>query len=186
MSTVTFVTGNASKAAYLTKCLGFPVQHHKVDVPEIQSLDLQEVVEHKVRAAYKLLQRPVLVEDVSLEFTALGRLPGTFIRFYVDEVPLETICRTLDGLNRGAVARCVFGYYDGSDDVQFFESSMPGMIAEHPRGNGGYGWDKLFIPDGYSQTRAEMNTVDDEKTYTTIKPFAKLREFLQAKVGYNN
>jgi len=115
---------------------------------------------------------------VALEFKAFGRLPGAFIRFYVEEVPFETICRSLDGLGREATARCVFGYYDGKN-LHFFEGSMNGTIAEHPRGERGYGWDKIFIPQGYTQTRAEMNEADDEKTYTTIKPFAQLRDFLK-------
>ena len=47
----------------------------KLDLDEIQSLDLREIVEHKVRQAYEKCGKPVLVENASLEFTALGRLP---------------------------------------------------------------------------------------------------------------
>lgn len=126
MTNITFITGNQNKADYLAKYLGFPVSHQKVDLEKIQSLDLKEVVNHKVRQAYDVVKTPVLVEDVALEFSALGRFPGTFIKFLVDEVPFETICRMLDGLSRDAIARCVFGY-------------------------------------------------DDQKTYTTIKPFAALK-----------
>jgi non-canonical purine NTP pyrophosphatase (RdgB/HAM1 family) len=138
MSKITFITGNQSKADYLSKYLGFEVSHQKIELDEIQSLDLQEVVEHKVRQAYKIVNGPVLVEDVSLEFKALGRLPGTFIKFYVDEIPFETICRTLDGLNREATARCIFGYFDGQT-LEFFEGSLVGSIAEHPEGDNGFG-----------------------------------------------
>lgn len=72
---ITFITGNAKKAEYLEKYLGFPVAHEKLDLDEIQSLDLREIVEHKAKQAYEKIGSPVLVEDVSLEFTALGRLP---------------------------------------------------------------------------------------------------------------
>jgi inosine triphosphate pyrophosphatase len=180
MQPITFITGNPAKAAYLASYLEVAVAHQKIELTEIQSLDLRMVVAHKVRAAYDIVRTPVLVEDVALEFSALGRLPGTFIRFYVDEVAFETICRTLDGLSRKAVARCVFGYYDGMT-MQLFEGYMNGMIAEHPRGKRGYGWDQLFIPEGYTQTRAEMNEADDKATYTTIKPFAALRDFLNSE-----
>ena len=54
----------------------------------------------------------MLVEDVSLEFTALEDY-RVHSSIYVDEVPFETICRTLDGMDRDSIARCVFGYYDG-------------------------------------------------------------------------
>lgn len=180
MIDITFITGNQNKADYLSKYLGFPVKHYKIDLDEIQSLDLRTVVKHKLLQAYEEIKQPVLVEDVSLEFEALGRLPGTFIRFYVDEVPFETICRTLDGLSRNATAKSIYGYYDGTD-MEFFESGMRGVIADHPRGENGWGWDKIFIPDGYMQTRAELDEEEDKKTYMKIKPFDKLKAFLQNK-----
>lgn len=177
MQDITFITGNQNKANYLAKYLGFPVKHVKLDLDEIQSLDLKEIVERKVRQAYQEVQGPVLVEDVSLEFTALGGLPGPFIRFFVEEVPFETICSMVDGKTRKATARCVFGYYDGQQ-VQMFEGTLNGEIAKTPAGENGFGWDRIFIPEGYSCTRAELNEEDDQKTYTQIKPFAQLKEFL--------
>lgn len=180
MTDITFITGNQSKADYLAKYLDHPVKHMKIDLTEIQSLDLHEVVEHKVRQAYDHVHGPVLVEDVSLEFVAWGRLPGTFIKFFVDEVPFEIICRMLDGQDRSAVARCVFGYYDG-EKVEFIEGGLGGRIAEEPAGENGFGWDKIFIPDGYTVTRASLDQDDDKITYASIKPFAELKKFLQSK-----
>lgn len=176
MKDITFITGNQNKADYLARYLEFPVKHTKLDLDEIQSLDLKEIVEHKVRQAYEKIKTPVIVEDVSLEFVALGQLPGPFIKFFVDTVPFETICAMLNGMSRKAIARCVFGYYDGKN-LELFEGHMNGEIAEKPAGENGYGWDKLFIPEGYTTTRAEMNEEDDRKTYTQIKPFAQLKEF---------
>lgn len=174
-----FITGNQDKADYLAKHLGIEIDHQKVDLDELQSLDLHEVVEHKVKQAYDLIQKPVLVEDVSLEFTALGKLPGTFVKFFVDESGLESMCRMLDGFeDRSAVAKCTFGYFDG-ETLKLIDGGLKGRIADHPRGENGFGWDQIFIPDGYGdQTRAEMDLEDDEKSYATIKPFAALREFL--------
>ena len=179
MTDITFITGNQNKADYLAKYLGFPIEHKKINLDEIQSLDLKEIVEHKVRQAYDVVKTPVLVEDVALEFSALGRFPGTFIKFLVDEVPFGTICRMLDGLNRTAVARCVFGFYDGTE-VKLFEGSLNGTIANQPAGENGFGWDKIFIPEGYAVTRAELDEEDDRKTYTTIKPFAELKGYLES------
>lgn len=179
MPAITFITGNQSKADYVSRYLGFKVSHRKIELEEIQSLDLKEVVEHKVKQAYAIINAPVLVEDVSLEFKALGRLPGTFIRFYVDEVPFETICRTLDGLSREATARCVFGYYDGNK-LRLFESSLDGTIAMHPIGENGFGWDKIFIPQGYNVTRASLDEEANKITYLKIKPFEQLKSFLIA------
>lgn len=177
---ITFITGNQKKADYLAKYLGYPVDHVKLDLDEIQSLNLNEIVEHKVRQAYEKIKKPVIVEDVSLEFEALNGLPGPFIRFFVDNVPFETICSMINGQSRPATAKCVFGYYDG-EEVKLFEGGLGGNIAEAPAGENGYGWDKLFIPDGYSVTRAQLSEEDDQKTYLQIKPFAALKTFLESK-----
>jgi inosine/xanthosine triphosphate pyrophosphatase family protein len=49
----------------------------------------------------------------------------------------------------------------------------------HPRGEGGYGWDKIFMPEGYNGlTRAELSPEDDMKSYNTLRDTASLRDFL--------
>ncbi|MFA7662948.1 MAG: non-canonical purine NTP pyrophosphatase [Patescibacteria group bacterium] len=174
---VTFITSNQKKADYLAKYLGFSVKHVQLDLDEIQSLDLKEIVEHKVRQAYNKIKTPVIVDDVSLEFEALNGLPGPFIKFFVDNVPLETICSMVNGKTRHATAKCVFGYYDGVI-LKLFESSLDGEIAESPAGENGYGWDCFYIPLGYTVTRAQLSEEDDQKTYMQIKPLAALKEFL--------
>lgn len=179
MKDVTFITGNQNKADYLARYLDTPVRHQKVDLDELQSLDLKVIVEHKARQAYAIVGSPVLVEDVSLEFSALGRFPGTFIKFLIDEVPLETVCRMVDGLSRKAIARCVYGYFDGSE-LRFFEGSLEGTISEAPAGVNGFGWDKIFIPEGYTVTRAQMDEADDKETYTTLKPFAQVKAYFNS------
>lgn len=138
MQDITFITGNQAKADYLAKYLGFPVKHVKVDLDEIQSLDLRQIVEHKVKAAYQKIKAPVIVEDVSLEFEALNGLPGPFIRYFIDRLPLETICGLVGGMTRKAVARCVFGYFDGID-LKLFEGKLEGEIAAAPAGDRGFG-----------------------------------------------
>ncbi|MBU0614102.1 non-canonical purine NTP pyrophosphatase [Patescibacteria group bacterium] len=181
MANVTFITGNQSKADYLSKYLGHPVDHVKLNLDEIQSTNLNEIVEHKVRQAYELIKKPVIVEDVSLEFAALGGLPGPFIKFFVEKVSFEVICSMISSnLTRQATARCVFGYFDG-EELKLFEGSLDGEIAKAPSGENGYGWDKIFIPQRYTVTRASLSEDDDQKTYLKIKPFAKLKEFLETK-----
>jgi len=180
MEKITFITGNQSKADYLAKYLGFSVDHKKIDLDEIQSLDLKKIVEHKVRQAYDLIKKPVIVEDVSLEFAALGKLPGLFIKYFVEKVPFKTICSMIDEKTRKATARCVFGYFDGKN-LRMFEGKLDGKIALKPAGKNGYGWDKIFIPKGYAVTRALLSEEDDRRTYLKTKPFAKLKKFLLSK-----
>ena len=127
-----------------------------------------------------MVESPVLVEDVSLEFIGLHGLPGPFIKFFVEqENGLESLCRMLDGFaDRRAISRATFGYFDGQT-MRMFDGELTGAIAEHPRGDGGYGWDRIFCPDGYDgKTRAELSADDDAATYQQMKPFAALRSFL--------
>ncbi len=181
MKNVTFITGNKRKVEYLFKYLGYPVDHVKLDLDEIQSTDLHEIVEHKVREAYSKIKKPVIVEDVALEFEALGGLPGPFIKFFVQKVPLDVICSMIKkGMTRKATARCVFGYFDGQT-LEIIEGHLDGEIAEAPSGSNGFDWDKIFIPQGYNVTRASLSEKDDQKTYLQIKPFAKLKKFLETR-----
>jgi non-canonical purine NTP pyrophosphatase (RdgB/HAM1 family) len=181
MKQVVFVTGNQRKADYLNELLNLAIAHQAVDVEEIQSHDLAEVAKHKAMRAYEIIQKPVLVEDVGLEFEALNGLPGPFIKFFVaHEDGLENCCRMLDGFkSRRAIARSVFAYYDGKE-VVLLEGSLPGTIADHPKGENGWDWDYIFCPDGYGgRSRAELNKAEDQATYLTIKPIKELRKFLQ-------
>jgi non-canonical purine NTP pyrophosphatase (RdgB/HAM1 family) len=177
---VVFITGNQHKADHLQRLLDVPIDHTKVDLDEIQSLSLDEIVTHKVKQAYDIVKKPVLVEDVSLSFSALGGLPGPFIKFFVEaDDGLEKLCRMLDSFDdRSARAECVFGYYDGTT-LKLMRGGLDGIISRHPQGDGGFGWDRIFCPKGYEgKTRAELILEQKDKTYQTIKPIAELRDFL--------
>lgn len=176
---LTFITGNQHKADRLAAYLGIPaIRHEKLELDELQSMDLRKIVEHKARQAHERTGKPVLVEDVALEFDALGGLPGPFVKFFLESMSEQAICDLPEGKERGATARCVFGYFDG-ERLELIEGSLRGTVAKAPRGDGGFGWDRIFIPEGYEATRAELPEADYEKTYTTVKPFAALKAFLE-------
>jgi inosine triphosphate pyrophosphatase len=179
MRQATFITGNQHKADYFSRQMGMDIPHQKMELDEIQSLDLHEIVAHKLKQAYEVMRSPVIVEDVSLSYTALGGMPVPFIRWFVDHSGPEACCRLLDGMDdRSATVLCTFGYYDGTD-MQFFDSAMPGRISEHPVGENGFGFDTFFIMDGYDKTRAELDQDEIERTYAELmKPFGKVRQFL--------
>ena len=175
-----FITGNQSKADYLSRQLGVTLKHRKIDLLELQSTDLHEIVAHKLQQAYDICQQSVLVEDVSLAFNALGDLPGPYIKWFVTHAGDEACCKMLDGFaDRGAVIRCTFGYYDGQR-MRFFDSELPGTIAPEPRGENGFGFDRFFMNQGYTITRAEMSQAENERTYAEdMKPFRKVRDFIK-------
>ncbi|MFZ1301188.1 MAG: non-canonical purine NTP pyrophosphatase [Candidatus Microsaccharimonas sp.] len=175
-----FITGNQNKVDYLSKTLGYSLEHQKIDLDEIQSPDPKVVIEHKVKQAFSLIQKPVLVEDTSLSFNALDGLPGTFVKFFVEAHDgLESMCRMLDGFeDRSAYASAIYGYYDGKE-LRFFGGRLNGVIVDHPRGDGGYGWDQVFAPEGYDGlTRAELAPEKDLESYNKIRDFDSLRAFM--------
>ncbi|MFA6969501.1 MAG: non-canonical purine NTP pyrophosphatase [Candidatus Paceibacterota bacterium] len=178
MQKLTFITGNAGKAKYLSDYFHTPVEHVKLDLPEIQSLYLKNVVEDKADRAFTIIKSPVLVEDVSLTFTALKALPGPFIKWFLETLGNEGLCRLLDKFeDRSAVAEVQFGIAD-EIGLYTFGGHMEGTIAESPRGESGFGWDPIFIPKGYDKTWAEMT--NDEKHATSMRKIAleKMSEFL--------
>lgn len=178
MKKITFITWNQNKADYLAKYLWFPVEHVKLDLDEIQSMDLKEIVEHKVKQAYGIIKKPVIVEDVSLEFEALWWLPWPFIKFFVENTPHDVICSMINWLSRNATAKCVFWYYDW-DILEFFEWVLDWEISIDVSWENWYGWDRFFIPKWYNVTRSCLWVEDDKKTYLQIKPFEKLKKYLE-------
>ena len=180
--TLTFITGNAGKAKYLRDYFLLPVEHLKLDLQEIQSLDVFEVAKDKARRAYEVVHAPVLVEDVSLVFSGMrGALPGPLIKWFFEVYGNEGLCAFVDTLgDRGATAAVVFALCD-ERGVHTFEASMQGTIAPSPRGDAGFGWDPIFIKAGQEKTLAELT--DDEKHETSIRKIAleKLIAFLNAQ-----
>lgn len=181
MKNFVFVTGNMYKVSKLEKFLDQKFEHHNVDTDEIQSLDPRKVVEHKVRQAYDILKKPVLVDDVSLSFTALNGLPGTFVKFFLDAIGAPGLPRLIDShTDKSAVAKVLFGYYDGKD-LQIFEGVTHGTIVEQ-RGDldsiEGHGWNSIFEVKGTTKTFAEMNAQEVAEHSARNKAVKKLKAYL--------
>jgi non-canonical purine NTP pyrophosphatase (RdgB/HAM1 family) len=179
MDVLTFVTGNSSKAKQISRYLSFPVVQQAIDLIEIQSLDGAEIIEHKVREAYKQLRSPVLVEDASLQFLALGKLPGPLIKWFLAELGNDGLCKLLNGYeDRSALASVQFGLYDGQA-FRIFSDERAGSIALTPRGSNGFGWDPIFIPAGHNKTWAEMNDTELRATAMRTTALAELDAYLK-------
>lgn len=176
---VVYVTGNAGKARYFNQMIGLDVPHEAVETPEIQSLDIDEVVTAKAKEAYAKLNRPVLVEDTYLTFPALGRLPGTFVKWFLDELGSEGLCRLADqDPERRAVAGAAFCYYDGKE-ARVLKGRLEGAVAHSPKGDTGFGWNPVFIPKGQELTMGQMDEETFKYFYGEVKPFAAVRELLE-------
>lgn len=178
--TFTFITGNESKAKYVAQWLGEAVPHRKIDLDEIQTLDLHTLLTHKAKQAYDILQSPVLVEDAQLACPALGGLPGPFIKWFLDAMGVDGFAKLMRQYeDRSAHGNICYALYDGRD-MRFFEGEMHGVIAPEPRGTGGFGFDRILINDGFTKTRAEMTEEEYASTSYRKQALDKLKEFLDA------
>jgi len=180
MKSLTFITGNAEKAEQLGKYLSFEVGHTKLDIPEIQSLNLEEVATEKAKAAYAILGTPVLVEDTALTFKALNKLPGTLVRWFFESIGNEGLSRLLDSYdNRDATAETCFALCDETG-VHLFRNFINGTVADEPKGDRGYGWNPVFIPEGCSETYAEMSSEEQSKHSMRRLAVEQLQKYLEA------
>jgi len=160
---LTFVTRSDAKVLETERILGCTIRRVNFDLPEIQAVELEQVVRRKAEDAYRALgQRPVLVEESGLFLDAWNGLPGALVRWFEETVGAEGICRMLDSFSeRGATARTGVAVHDGSCRV--FVGEARGMIAARPRGTNGFGWDTIFVPAGATRTFAEMESEEKDR-----------------------
>lgn len=151
-----FVTGSADKLREAERILGFPPASFRLDLPELQSLDLREILRAKVKAAYTQLRRPVVVEDVSFELVALNGFPGPMVKWMLEALGAEGLARVAHTLgDPRARAICGIAFHDG-ERTHFVEGRTEGVLVATRRGSSGFGWDPVFQPAGSALTYAEL------------------------------
>lgn len=132
---------------------------------------------------------PVLAEDTGLEVKVLQGAPGVYSARYAGEDAgyVDNVKKLLQNLkgktDRRAHFRCVCVVYFPGGQELLSQSQLNGAITAAPRGRGGFGYDPIFTPDGFSKTLAELpssvkNKISHRaKALQTMKK--KLAEFLQ-------
>lgn len=159
----TLVTGNKNKLLETERILGFRPDAHELDLPEIQSLDLQTVLEEKGAEAWRRLRRPIVVEETGFELAALNGFPGPLVKWMLEAVGADGIARTGVALgDTRATARCGLLYRDG-DTVILAEGTTSGRLVTPPRGGDGFGWDPVFVPEERRETYAELTPADKDE-----------------------
>jgi len=170
MKKIVFATTNENKIREASEILGIKVKPKNLEIDEVQTLDPLECVKKKAEAAYKLIKTPVLVEDTSLFFSAWGKLPGVFIDYFMKSLDNEGILVLLKNeKNRSAVAQTSLCYFNGKESV-VTTGKVKGNIARKMRGDWGFGWDPIFIPEGKRKTFAQMTA--DEKNSLSMRKIA--------------
>lgn len=175
---LTVVTSNKNKLAEINSILGTNHRVSSVDVPEIQSLDLDEVITAKAKAAYAKIGKPVLVTDVSLEIEKLKGLPGTFVKFFIQTLGTTGTVRFLGKGIHKAKATDAVAIYDGKT-LKIFKGTVVGTLASKDRGDAGFGFDKVFVPYGYKKTWAQLPDNVKNKISHRAKALRKLKKYLE-------
>jgi XTP/dITP diphosphohydrolase len=106
-------------------------------------------------AAVRQIPGPVLVEDSGLFIPSLGGFPGVYSAPILKLWGFDPILELLRSRPREAYFEAVAGVRNGSQ-VRCFASRVHGAIAEAPRGQHGFGYDPIFVPDGWTRTFAEV------------------------------
>lgn len=161
MPTITLVTGNAGKLAEWQRLFPaeFKLEAVDIDLDEIQSLDLEAIAVDKVKRAFEQIGKPVLVEDVAAGLDSMGGLPGPFIKYFEASLGMDALYQLARAQDESGSATCTIVYFDGKT-VLVASGSVKGHIVA-PRGEFGFGFDKVFAPVGQAKTYGEMTP--DEK-----------------------
>ena len=158
-----FVSSNNHKfteAQRILSNLGLEVSLFKTTLEEIQSNSLGEIAKRKALDAYSKVQKPVIIEDDGLFIDSLDGFPGPYSSYAYDTIGNKGIMNLLEKIeSRNAKFVAIIAYCNGVDDVQLFESSIPGKISLSIE-DGGWGYDPIFIPDGESKTYANVSDKD--------------------------
>jgi XTP/dITP diphosphohydrolase len=176
-----FVTSNMNKLREARKLLGMQIKNANLELREVQSLSVKEVAGIKAREAYRILKKPVMVEDTGLYIRGFGGFPGALVKWTTNGVGYEGVCRLVDSCrSRDAYAETCVALCDGKS-VKRFVGRIEGSIAMEPKGSRNFGWDYIFIPKGSAKTFAEMSVSEKNKVSMRRVAFSKLLHFLSEK-----
>lgn len=186
-----FATNNAHKLEEVTAILGDKVEVLSMrdidchtDIPETAAT-LEGNAQLKAEYIYENYQLDCFADDTGLEVEALNGAPGVYSARYAgdahnSEANMKKLLQDMEGIeNRKAQFRTVFALIiDGKQHL--FEGIVKGEITKNRRGTSGFGYDPIFIPEGYTQTYAEMGNELKNKISHRALATNKLCRFLMS------
>ncbi len=191
--TIVFATNNAHKLSEIRKIVGIRWQILSLadigcceDIPETADT-LEGNALQKARYIKDKYGYDCFADDTGLMVDALDGAPGVYSARYAGEAHnsqanMQLLLKNMDGKNnRKAHFSTVIALIKGSE-IFIFEGRVDGVITEHPTGQGGFGYDPVFRPDGFNRTFAEVS--DDEKNAISHRGRAteKLLKYLESNV----
>ena len=121
-----------------------------IDLDELQG-EPEFIAARKAKTAAAIVKGPVIIEDVSLCFSALNGLPGPYIKSFLEKLGRQGLYNLVRHENdKSARALCIYALCLGTrHDPSLFVGKCEGIIVE-PRGDSSFGWDPIFQPQGHS------------------------------------
>jgi XTP/dITP diphosphohydrolase len=178
---IRFLSSNPHKIKEVKSILGvvgvdvIPVS---LKIEEIQTEDVKRLVRDKVLRAFERIGRPVFVEHTGLHLPGLNGLPGGLTQIFWDSLQADPFVSLVKNLGSKIItAKTVIGYCD-SRQIHYFEGEVKGTVPDNPAGPRDFQWDCVFVPDGFSQTFAELGDKKNEISMRrkALDEFAKYLE----------
>jgi XTP/dITP diphosphohydrolase len=143
-------------------------------VCELQTENVDDLIKDKLLKAFAIVGKPVFVEHTCLYIDKLGGFPGGLTQIFWDKLQADNFCSLLG--KSEASAKTVIGYCD-TRKMFFFDGELSGVIATQPKGSRDFQWDCVFIPNGETETFAEMESKKNDISMRKLA-FDKFRSFL--------
>ena len=161
------------------KPFGHNASQLKVECPEIQASTLEAVVDFGLDwLAAKKIQTPFIIDDAGIFIEALQNFPGVYSRYVYDTIGLQGVLKQMEGLeDRSTSFKCVIGLMLEDGTKHKFVGECKGDIIYEKRGTGGFGYDPIFIPEGFDKTFGEMEPKLKMSVDHRFKAFLKIKKF---------
>lgn len=179
MKRVTFATSNKHKfreAESVLKAYSVKIVHANVSFPEIRADECSTVARSTATTAFEQLREPVIVEDSGLFVEASNGFPGTYSAWAYKKIGLDGLLKLMENeKNRKAEFVSAIAFTDGTK-IETFEGKIKGEITLEKRGENGFGFDPVFIPEKQLKTFAEDEGYKRENSHRR-KSFEKFAEW---------
>ncbi len=184
MEEIIFITSNENKLKEARSILpDIKIISKKIDLLEIQSVQLEDVIKEKLKYGFQQIKKPIIVEDTGLFFNGLNGFPGALIKMLLDSVGCEGCFKIINAFeDKSAIAKCAVGFTSDGKDLKVFIGEIKGTIV-NPKGSSNFGWDPIFQPEGLDKTFAEMNPEEKNAISHRYKALKKFKEFLNNEQG---
>jgi XTP/dITP diphosphohydrolase len=179
------VTSNEGKAREFAAALeGVPwrVERVAMEYREVQADTLDDVVADSARWLIdrSVVEPPFVLEDAGLFIDALSGFPGVYSAYVYRTVGCQGILDLMAGVeHRGARFESRIALVGPGGTLDIFHGTCAGTVPEGARGEGGFGFDPVFVPEGSEETFAEMDLEEKERHSHRGQALAKLKVRLE-------